>query len=204
MTNAGGKYHHGDLRNALIIAAARLIEERGSEDFAMSEAAREAGVSSAAPYRHFEDKDDLLRAVCRLGFFALSQAIMETAAHYDRGSEKYIIEMGKSYVRFVADHPAFFDLMWGDRGSAALDDAEHNQSSNNGFRLLVDAVEAWCDAQQLTDCDALDISLKLWSMALGLGSLAINRHMQRFAPEADVYTLLESSTSALLRGVKTH
>ncbi|NQY04519.1 MAG: helix-turn-helix transcriptional regulator, partial [Halieaceae bacterium] len=66
-------YHHGDLRNALIVAAAELISERGSFDFAMVEAARRAGVSNAAPYRHFRDKEALLEAVGQLGFLGLKQ-----------------------------------------------------------------------------------------------------------------------------------
>ena len=60
----GNSYHHGDLRNALITAAAELIEESGHADVAISEAARKAGVSAAAPYRHFKDKDALLLSRC--------------------------------------------------------------------------------------------------------------------------------------------
>ena len=56
-------YHHGDLRNTLIVAAAELIEERNSSDFTIIEAARRAGVSSGAPYRHFKDKEALLLSV---------------------------------------------------------------------------------------------------------------------------------------------
>ena len=68
-------YHHGDLRNALIIAAAELIEENGSVDFAMIDAARRAGVSSAAPYRHFKDKDALVDGVAQLAFLALRETV---------------------------------------------------------------------------------------------------------------------------------
>jgi AcrR family transcriptional regulator len=63
-------YHHGDLRNTLIIAAAELIEERGSVDFAMIEAARRAGVSSAAPYRHFRDRE-----AANSGFYVLEESV---------------------------------------------------------------------------------------------------------------------------------
>ena len=65
-------YHHGNLRNALIIAAAELIERDGTLDFAISEAAAMVGVSAAAPYRHFADKEDLLGAVRHLAFCGLA------------------------------------------------------------------------------------------------------------------------------------
>ena len=66
MSQARCNYHHGDLRNALIVAAAELIERDGTLDFSMAEAAASAGVSAAAPYRHFADKEELLRAVREL------------------------------------------------------------------------------------------------------------------------------------------
>ena len=68
------RYHHGNLRDTLIIAAAQLIEENASVDFAMIDAARRAGVSSAAPYRHFKDRDALLEAVCEVAFLALAES----------------------------------------------------------------------------------------------------------------------------------
>lgn len=195
------KYHHGDLRNTLILAAAELIQERGSDDFAMSEAARKAGVSSAAPYRHFKDKEDLLHAVSQLGFFSLSEQLLEISTRYEPGSSLRIVELGKCYLRFVTEHPAFFDLMWGDRGSEFIDE-ESLQRNTNGFWILVDAVQNWCEKEGVRGSDPLDLSLKLWSTALGLSTLAITRHMQRFVPEVDVYELLTSSTNTFLNGVK--
>ena len=112
-------YHHGDLRNALIIAAAELIEESGSDDFAMTDAARRAGVSNAAPYRHFCDRDDLLRAVAELGYFDLSSKMNQVAEQFEVGSTESILEMGKFYLHYVLEKKAFFDLMWGERGSTA-------------------------------------------------------------------------------------
>lgn len=203
MTTVGqkcNKYHHGDLRNALILAAAELIQERGSEDFSMAEAARKAGVSSAAPYRHFKDKEDLLQAVSQLGFYSLSDQLLDISIHYEPGSSQRIVELGKCYIRFVIEHPAFFDLMWGDRGAEFIDD-ESLQRNTNGFWILVDAVQSWCKKEDVRDADPLDLSLKLWSTALGLSTLAITRHMQRFAPEVDVYDLLTSSTNTFLNGV---
>ncbi|MEM7692064.1 MAG: helix-turn-helix domain-containing protein, partial [Pseudomonadota bacterium] len=70
-------YHHGDLKNALIVAGAELIEASGSLNFTMADAARMAGVSNAAPYRHFRDRDALLDAVSQLAFYGLGAAASE-------------------------------------------------------------------------------------------------------------------------------
>ena len=88
-------YHHGDLRNALIIAAAELIEENGSVEFAMVDAARRAGVSSAAPYRHFKDKDALLEAVTQLGFLALTESTLKIAETFPKKDADCIIGLGQ-------------------------------------------------------------------------------------------------------------
>jgi AcrR family transcriptional regulator len=196
-------YHHGDLRNALIIAAAELIEEKGSIDFAMIDAARRAGVSSAAPYRHFKDKEALLQAVAELAFLTISIRGRTAVQDLPLGSSERITAIGKSYIEFVTDHPAFYGLMWGDQGMRRkqLGDPELRHS---GFYVLVESVQAWCDKAGLKDFDALELSVKLWAMAHGLASLAMHDSISRFMARADVYTLLESSSNTFLEGLRSH
>jgi AcrR family transcriptional regulator len=191
-------YHHGDLRNTLIIAAAELIEERGSVDFAMIEAARRAGVSSAAPYRHFRDREALLDAVAQVAFIALDQLSRDIAASHERGSEECIIALCKAYIRFVTDHPQFYDLMWGDQG---LRIAERDLA-NSGFYVLEESVHAWCEASAIRDEDTLGLAVKLWATAHGLACLAMNHTVYRFIEDADIYALLESSTRTFLDGLR--
>tara|TARA_R110002110_G_scaffold107320_2_gene268479 strand:+ start:50092 stop:50718 length:627 start_codon:yes stop_codon:yes gene_type:complete len=194
-------YHHGDLRNALIIAAAELIEESGSVDFAMIDAARRAGVSSAAPYRHFRDKAALLDAVLEFAFFALSLEMDAVTRNQERGSIEAIVALGQAYIRFVTGHPQFYDLMWGDRDKRFINDVE-NELRSSGFYLLVATVEAWCQRSGRDGEDALTLSIKLWAMAHGLSGIAMHGHVERFLPQADVYSLLESSTHTFLEGVR--
>ena len=85
MTDARSNYHHGDLRNALIIAAAELIERDGTLEFSMAEAAANAGVSAAAPYRHFADKEELLKAVRQLAILGLGVEAAKTASQHPAG-----------------------------------------------------------------------------------------------------------------------
>ena len=190
--------HHGDLRNALIVAAAELIEERGSVDFAMIEAARRAGVSSAAPYRHFRDREALLDAVAQVAFIALDQLTGNVAASHTRGSESCIIALAKAYVGFVTEHPQFYDLMWGDQGLRITE----RDLANSGFYVLEDAVSAWCEASEIRDEDTLGLAVKLWAMAHGLACLAMNHTVDRFMVDADIYALLESSTRTFLDGLR--
>jgi len=102
-------YHHGDLRKALIQAAEEILEEQGLAALSIREAARRAGVSHNAPYRHFPDRDSLLAELAAEGFRQLGA---ELAAHGGR-------EMGEAYVRFALAQPARFRLMFGAQRKAA-------------------------------------------------------------------------------------
>ena len=92
------RYHHGNLRDALIIAAAQLIEEHASVDFAIVDAARRAGVSNAAPYRHFKDKHALLEAVSELGFLGLTETANQAleAANIYHGAARDLAESARA------------------------------------------------------------------------------------------------------------
>ncbi|MBM68424.1 MAG: TetR family transcriptional regulator [Haliea sp.] len=202
MNSRATAYHHGDLRNALILAAAELIEERGSADFAMVDAARRAGVSSAAPYRHFRDKTALLDAVIDFAFFALGEQVQTAVQTQPPGSAEAIIAIGKAYIRFMREHRAFYGLMWGDAGIRALQERPSDERSAAGFYVLMSAVEAWCAQNPVDERDVLQLSIKLWSMAHGLAGIALYGHVERFLPQADVFSLLESSTHTFLEGLR--
>jgi len=195
------RYHHGNLRDALIMAAAELIEEHASVDFAIVDAARRAGVSNAAPYRHFKDKHALLEAVSELGFLGLTETARNIAEKSHQDSATKIIALGKAYIRFVMRHRAFYDLMWGDMGLRGID-ATDKDMKTSGFYVLVDAVQHWCDDKNLDDYDALELAVKLWATAHGLACLAMNHQLEKFLPEVNVYSLLESSTRTFLEGLR--
>ena len=195
------RYHHGNLRDALIIAAAQLIEENASVDFAMIDAARRAGVSSAAPYRHFKDREALLEAVSEVAFLGLTETARSASESVPPGTEESIIGIGKAYIEFVTDHPQFYDLMWGDMGLRSIESQDRDLKTS-GFYILVDSVSKWCDSIGLHDYNALELAVKLWAIAHGLACLAMNQHVEKFLPEVDVYTLLETSTQTFLQGLR--
>jgi AcrR family transcriptional regulator len=197
----GKRYHHGNLRDALIIAAAELIEENASIDFAIVDAAHRAGVSNAAPYRHFKDKHALLEAVSELGFLGLTETVRASANSKAPGSNTKIIALGRTYIRFVIKHRAFYDLMWGDMGLRGIDVAD-TDIKTSGFYVLVEAVQELCDKQNLSDYDVMGLAVNLWAMAHGLACLSMNHQLEKFLPDVDVYGLLETSTETFLEGLQ--
>jgi len=105
-------YHHGDLRNALLDAARALLEEEALADLSLRAVARRAGVSHAAPYRHFASHEALLVELATEGFVELRGEIVAAAAQSGGESDK-IAKIGAAYMRFVAKRPALARLMFG-------------------------------------------------------------------------------------------
>ena len=107
----GGRYHHGDLKAALIDVAISLIAERGVREFSLAEASRRLGVTVAAPYRHFADRDDLLAAVGMraLGEFAAALAAEERDTD---PPEQRLAALARAYVRFAGEQRPLFDTLF--------------------------------------------------------------------------------------------
>lgn len=196
-----GSYHHGDLRNALIIAAAGIIEESGSLNFTMADAARRAGVSTAAPYRHFRDRDALLEAVSQLAFFGLGTAAAQAAEAHPLGTIERIVALGHTYYRYVVDKAAFHDLMWGDIG-ARSGSADSFDRKASGFFQLVAAVRGYLAREGLDEADVLDVSVKLWSMVHGLSSITMSGKLPHFHPDADVPGMIDAATRTFMEGLR--
>jgi AcrR family transcriptional regulator len=116
-------YHHGDLRNALVALAVRLIETSGTSSFSLREAAREVGVSANAAYRHFDDKSALMTAVAAFGFRQLATQMVGAMASAAGGRAKgpasvaRFKAVGRAYVEFAVAHPELFRVMFGECGA---------------------------------------------------------------------------------------
>src|SRR5437867_6663872 len=105
-------YHHGNLKEALLQAALGLIAEKGAAGFTFADAARWAGVSPAAPYRHFRDRDELLADVARRGFDAFEAALKQA---WDDGRPDPFTafdRVGKAYLQFAKNEPAYYSAMF--------------------------------------------------------------------------------------------
>jgi len=145
MPAKGGRYHHGDLRSALVEAAIGVIAERGVRDFSLAEASRRLGVTTAAPYRHFADRDELLAAVAAraLGVFAAMLAGAADAA--DTPAER-LAAMAGAYVRFAAQQRPLFDAIF----NSGLDKSRHPelQRAWEPVDTLLTVVLQVCDGDQ--------------------------------------------------------
>src|ERR1700756_5122098 len=103
------RYHHGDLRRALLNAADAVLERSGPSALSLRAVAREAGVSPAAPYHHFKDKDDLIAAVASEGFAQLHSAIEQAWRDAPEGASKRGT-LGLAYIEFASRHPALYRI----------------------------------------------------------------------------------------------
>ncbi|MDB6176882.1 TetR/AcrR family transcriptional regulator [Paracoccus sp. Z330] len=134
-------YHHGNLKQALVDATAALIEDVGPQAFTMSEAARRAGVSAAAPYRHFKGRDDLIEEVARQGFLEFSERL-ELA--FDDGAPTALtafLRMGQAYLDFANDRPGFYMAMF-ESGISIAGNSELSAASDRAQGVLVRAADA--------------------------------------------------------------
>ena len=164
-------YHHGNLKEALVRAALELIAEKGPAGFTFADAARWAGVSPAAPYRHFRDRDALLADVARRGFDAFTAAL---AKAWDEGRPDVLAaldRLGKAYLDFAKHEPAYYSAMF--EAGVSLDvDPQLREAGERAFGVLRGAAEklvALMPAQGRPP--ALMVALHIWSMTHGIASL---------------------------------
>ena len=112
MPPANTTYHHGDLPAACLTAALELVEEGGATALSLRAVARRAGVSPAAPYRHYADREALVSAVATIGYRELAERL--AAAHPAPSTPEQLASVGVAYVEFALEQPALFRMMFGE------------------------------------------------------------------------------------------
>ena len=136
-------YHHGNLKEALLRAALELIAQKGPAGFTFAEAARWAGVSPAAPYRHFRDRDELLASVALRGFEQFEAAL---ARAWDDGRPDVFValdRLGKAYLEFARTEPAYYSAMF-EAGIPLATNPELREAGERAFAVLRGAAEKLC------------------------------------------------------------
>lgn len=178
VTTKKGSYHHGDLREALLRASLELIEEGGVQALSLRKAARRAGVSSGAPYHHFENREVLLAALATEGFERLGQMMDEATSAADPAPVAQLQACGEAYVRFARQHTAYFRVMF--RPELAGPDAYPGDEPPGGcvFERLVGRVIAAQEAGHAPAGDPERMILLAWSVAHGLSSLLVDGPLQ--------------------------
>jgi AcrR family transcriptional regulator len=194
-------YHHGNLKEALLQAAMELIAQKGPAGFTFAEAARWAGVSPAAPYRHFRDRDDLLANVALRGFEQFEIAL---ARAWDSGRPDVFTaldRMGKAYLAFARAEPAYYSAMF-ESGIPPGSTTELREAGDRAFAVLREAAEKLCSQMpQQGRPPALMVALHIWALSHGVASLfgrgdAAHRTLPMSAEE-----LLEAGVLVYLRGL---
>ena len=190
------KFHHGDLKQALIDAARLLLAERGADGFSLSDACRLAGVSTAAPYKHFRDKDEILGEVVKQGFDALRGSIDEAIEKAGPGTLEAMIAMGLAYLAFARAQSATFRLMFGQSSSVKLVPGVA-ACGGECFAGVIGHVETYCKKHRMS-VNAKELALDLWTFVHGAASLDIDSDYAKVAPGLDVDALLARATPRLL------
>ncbi len=193
-------YHHGNLREALLQAAEALIAEGGPDHFTLADACRRAGVSTAAPYRHFEDRNALLEAVCMRAFDGLAAATGDAKEPYEEGTVEAILAGGKAYLGFALENPERFRLMFG--RNPDLKSRPHVELAGRAcFQNLLQSVAAFLATRGRAGEDPMPLALRLWSLVHGVASLAIDGPMDIIAPDNDPKAIIEETGRAILAAV---
>ena len=177
------RYHHGDLPRALLDAALHIVETQGTGALTLRAAARSAGVSQAAPYRHFTNKEAILAAVAEEGFRSLMTAIRQATAAGD-GPLGRLRGVGIGYVTFATSHPSHFRVMFGREMADRSASPGLRRLATETFNLLVDSISD-CQRAGLvrTEEPAADLALAAWSSVHGLSALLVEGVLDRPAHE---------------------
>jgi AcrR family transcriptional regulator len=165
----GGRYHHGDLRAALIDTAVELIGERGVREFSLAEASRRLGVAVSAPYAHFADREDLLAAVAVRAYEIFTGALLPEMTKFAHSADR-MAAMARGYIRFAAYHRPLFEVLY----EAGLDKVRHpeieaaEQPLNDAF---LDTVRTLTDGDETR---AEDLATAMEATARGYAMLLLD------------------------------
>jgi AcrR family transcriptional regulator len=200
-------YHHGNLREVLIEAAQRFIAERGLSGFTLADAAKVAGVSPTALYRHFRGRDDLITEVAGRGFDHLAERLARALRSPGTPIERFT-RMGEAYLAFAEEEPGFYAAMFapspvGEEGitlprsgpwGAVPKDQDPGQSA---FNILVNALMITFP-EGFDGVDPRFIALEVWALSHGIAMLSAGGLLPKGPGLPDKHELLRAGVLALV------
>lgn len=175
------KYHHGDLRRALVEGALQLIAEAGPQNLSLREVARRIGVTTAAPYHHFKDREALLLEIGIHGYRLLLQ-VLESARGEHKTARQELEAEARSYLTFARQHPALYAVMFSDEVANREDYPELRSTAEGCFRVVCGSV-ASCAG--LDDRESAEAGLCAWAMLHGLSALDQSNFLEEAQAEQD-------------------
>jgi len=202
--NAGKlAYHHGDLRVALVEAAAQLTAENGATGVSLREVARRAGVSQAAPYHYFTDKSALIAAVAEEGFRLFDQSQAQSLISAAQDPAARLAALGAAYVRFALDRPHYFKVMFRPH---VIDHQKYPslvEVSRRTFERLVETVRAARVAAGHDDADPLAVATLIWAVPHGLATLYLDGPIAEGTTPRALEALAGAATGPLIAALLT-
>jgi AcrR family transcriptional regulator len=173
MSQSASTYHHGHLRAALVNAALELLEESGEAELSLRAVARRAGVSPAAPYRHYADREALVSAVAAVGYRELAERL--AAAHPLPSTPEQLASVAIAYVQFALERPALFRIMFGE--PCDRDNDERVQAT-----AAVSAYVRSIAQRTFPQADADALATAIWALVHGLAFLYLDRKLDASSP----------------------
>jgi AcrR family transcriptional regulator len=194
-------YHHGNLKEALIRAALALIAQKGPAGFTFAEAARTAGVSPAAPYRHFSDRDELLANVARRGFEQFEVALVGAWKGGHPEAFTAFENVGKAYLQFARTEPAYYSAMF-EAGIPLESRPQLREAGERCFGVLRQATEGLIATMPARNRPpVLMVALHMWAMLHGIASLFSRGDAAGRVLPMSAEDLLEAAVLVYLRGL---
>ena len=177
---AEDKYHHGNLREALISSAEQLIRAQGTAAVTLRSVARNAGVSSAAPYHHFADWDAVLAEIAARGFRRLEAQMLERAEGLENAAPlSKLRSVGAAYVQFAVSDPEIFRLMFGGRIEKREQYEGLAAASDRALKVPVRLLAQTNDQGALAKSSLDGLALTLWALVHGLAMLILDGRLEQ-------------------------
>jgi AcrR family transcriptional regulator len=193
-------YHHGDLRRALLDAALAIVAAGGPGALSLRELARKAGVSHAAPYRHFESREALLATLATEGFLGLGAEMARSAA----GEEDPLLRfraLGVAYVCYAVQHPGHFRVMFGAGLEHRDDDSPLAAAGAPTLQALIDVIAVGQRVGKLRAGDPRELALPAWSMVHGLAMLLVDDQLGALLDSVYAEKLAHAVIDVVVRGL---
>ncbi|MBD3276563.1 MAG: TetR family transcriptional regulator [Candidatus Marinimicrobia bacterium] len=170
-------YHHGNLREALLDAGVELIAKEGLDGFSLRAVAREANVSHAAPYRHFEGKEDLIASIAETGFSKLAHEMQKVTRKHQDNPGEMLMESGRAYIQFGLNHRNHLRIMFGDIGDELPEFDHLREAAEQAFGGFVEIIALCQEHGIVKQGSPAQIAMSAWSMVHGITILLMEKKL---------------------------
>lgn len=196
-------YHHGDLRNALIQAGLELLSQGGANVLDLRRVARMVGVSHAAPYRHFADKQALIAALMEEGFYQLTERIQTALRELPEDPFEQLYGVAQAYISFAHENPWLMREMYSGLTVEREAYPGLQKALKTVYRLYVEVIERGQAKGAIIEGDPRALAGVLWSMMHGVATLVIENQMQPYADgQEGIERVTRFSLQMLYSGLK--